>query len=78
MRRRCIESAYGTLTAMMLSPKNFDMHISIIQFKKQVDKKESRTGYRIGVEVIGTCSDTASSPQYKLQRFVTHRTLRGC
>ena len=29
MRRRYIESAYGTLTAMMPSPKNFDMYISI-------------------------------------------------
>ena len=33
MRRRCIESAYGTLTAMMPSPKNFDVHISITQVK---------------------------------------------
>ena len=33
MRRRCIESAYGTLTAMMPSPKDFYIYISITQIK---------------------------------------------
>ena len=33
MRRRCIESAYGTLTAMIFLLKDSDIYISITQTK---------------------------------------------